>query len=162
MIAVYAGTFDPMTFGHLSVVSQAASIFSFVRVLVADNPDKRVLFTVAQRVALIKECVQRMPNVSVDSTDGFVVTYAQQIGARFLVRGIRGASDATFETTLAQQNRALAADVQTVLLPAESRLSDVSSSALKQAALRGQDLHELCPPNIAAALVQQLHVRGAA
>jgi pantetheine-phosphate adenylyltransferase len=155
MIAVYAGTFDPFTAGHLNVVAQAAGIFSFVRVLVAVNPDKQTWFSRAERTALIEELVAPMPNVSVDATEGLVVDYARTIGARFLVRGIRGASDATFETTLAQQNRALAPDVQTVLLPAEPALSEISSSALKARALAGASLDGLCPPHIARALTQR-------
>jgi pantetheine-phosphate adenylyltransferase len=161
MIAVYAGTFDPITLGHLSVVSQAAGIFSFVRVLVADNPAKQPLFTASERVELIARVVARMPNVTVDQTDGYVVEYAKQIGARFLVRGIRGASDATFETSLAQQNRVLAPDVQTVLLPAEPALSDVSSSSLRDHARNGADLTGLCPALIADALRARLRTRAA-
>lgn len=155
MIAVYAGTFDPVTSGHLSVVSQAASIFSFVRVLVAVNPAKQCWFSREERVALIGQVLQRLPNVSVDATEGLVVEYARSIGARFLVRGIRGASDATFETALAQQNRALAPDVQTVLLPAEPGLSELSSSSLKERARRGEPLTDACPAMVAAALMDR-------
>lgn len=161
MIAVYAGTFDPFTAGHLSVVAQAAGIFSFVRVLVAVNPDKQTWFSREERAALIEALVAPMPNVSVDATEGLVVDYARGIGARFLVRGIRGASDATFETALAQQNRVLAADVQTVLLPAELALSEISSSALKARALAGQPLDGLCPAHIARALVERARSHGA-
>ena len=162
MIAIYAGTFDPFTAGHLSVVSQAASIFSFVRVLVAVHPDKQTWFSKEERTALIEALVARMPNVTVDATDGFVVEYARSIGARFLVRGIRGASDATFETTLAQQNRVLAPDVQTVLLPAEPALSAISSSALKERALVGASLDGMCPAPVAAALHQRVRERALA
>lgn len=159
MIAVYAGTFDPFTTGHLSVVTQAASIFSFVRILVALNPEKQTWFTRAERTALIEELVSPMPNVSVDDTDGLVVEYTRKIGARFLVRGIRGATDAAFETALAQQNRSLAPDVQTVLLPAEPGLSEISSSALKARALAGHPLTDLCPVHIATALFERARAR---
>ncbi len=160
MIAVYAGTFDPFTTGHLSVVAQAASIFSFVRVLVAVNPDKQCWFTPDERVALIDELVRPMPNVSVDATAGLVVEYARSIGARFLVRGIRGATDADFETALAQQNRAIAPEVQTVLLPAEPALSSLSSSSLKDRVRAGQSVDGLCPPHIARALLERARTRG--
>lgn len=160
MIAVYAGTFDPFTAGHLSVVAQAAGIFSFVRVLVAVNPDKQCWFTAEERVALINELVAPMPNVSADATKGLVVEYARTIGARFLVRGIRGASDATFETTLAQQNRAIAPEVQTVLLPAEPSWSSLSSSSLKERVASGLPLDGLCPPHIARALRERARDRG--
>ncbi|MCC7108286.1 MAG: pantetheine-phosphate adenylyltransferase [Deltaproteobacteria bacterium] len=160
MIAVYAGTFDPITAGHLSVVSQAASIFSFVRVLVAVNPNKETWFTRSERLTLIQGLIARLPNVSVDATEGLVVDYARAIGARFLVRGIRGASDATFETTLAWQNHALAPEVQTVLLPAEPSLSDISSSELKRRALAGESLAGACPPEVATALLDRARQRG--
>ncbi|OGQ17512.1 MAG: pantetheine-phosphate adenylyltransferase [Deltaproteobacteria bacterium RBG_16_71_12] len=156
MIAVYAGTFDPFTAGHHSVVAQAAGIFSFVRVLIAVNPDKQCWFSREERQQLIAGWLAPMPNVSVDATEGLVVDYARRIGARFLVRGIRGASDASFETALAQHNRALAPDVQTVLLPAEPALSELSSSALKARALAGEALDGLCPPHVARALVERV------
>lgn len=162
MIAVYAGTFDPFTAGHHSVVAQAAGIFSFVRVLIAVNPDKQCWFTCEERKHQIAGWLAPMPNVSVDATEGLVVDYARRIGARFLVRGIRGASDASFETALAQQNRLLAPDVQTVLLPAEPTLSELSSSALKARALAGQPLDDLCPPPIVQALIERARSRSAA
>ncbi|MBI1944070.1 MAG: pantetheine-phosphate adenylyltransferase [Deltaproteobacteria bacterium] len=159
MIAVYAGTFDPFTTGHHSVVAQAAGIFSFVRVLIAVHPDKQCWFTCDERKGQIAAWLAPLPNVSVDATDGLVVEYARRIGARFLVRGIRGASDASYETALAQQNRTLAPDVQTVLLPAEPALSELSSSALKARALAGAPLDGLCPPPIIQALLDRARVR---
>ena len=151
-IAVYAGSFDPFTAGHLSVVHQAARIFSHVRVLVALNPDKKTLFSLEERLELIDQLVRPMPHVSVDATSGYVVRYASSIGATFLVRGIRGASDATFETELAQNNRELEPGVSTVLLPAEPSLSELSSSALKARAERGEDISGDAPELIVRAL----------
>src|ERR1043166_8265639 len=160
-VAVYAGTFDPVTRGHVSVVAQAARLFLHVRVLVADNPAKAPLFDVATRVALLREVLGKLPNVSVDSTAGYVVEYAREIGAAVLVRGIRGASDATWETELAQENRKLAPDVQTVLLPAEPSLSAVSSSELKARARAGLALDEWCHPCVASALTSALRSEAA-
>ncbi len=155
-IAVYAGSFDPFTAGHLSVVRQAARVFSHVRILVAVNPDKKTLFTMEERLALIDELVRPMPHVTVDATSRYVVHYANDIGASFLVRGIRGASDATFETDLAQQNREIAPGILSVLLPAEPSLSSLSSSGLKERARRGEDISADAPEPVVRALRQKL------
>ena len=157
-IAIYAGSFDPVTSGHLSVLRQAARLFGHVRVLVANNPDKTGLFTPDERVELLREVVQAMPNVSVDSTTSYVVHYARDIAATFLVRGIRGASDAQFETSLAQTNRSLAPEITTILLPAEADLAQVSSSQLKARARDGEDLSPWCPPAVA----RRIHAKLAA
>jgi pantetheine-phosphate adenylyltransferase len=155
-IAVYAGSFDPVTAGHLSVIRQAARIFNHVVVVVAINPKKRTLFTVAERVELIREVVALHPNVKVASTEGLVVDFARAIGATVLLRGVRGATDAQFETELAQTNRTLAPDIATLFLPAEAHLSEVSSSALKERLARGEDVSTFCPAPVAAKLLQRL------
>lgn len=156
-IAIYAGSFDPITLGHLSVLRQAARLFAHLRVLVAHNPAKDYLFDVDARVALVRQLVAAMPNVTVDATEGLVVDYARDIAASFLVRGVRGASDAQFETELAQANRALAPGLTTILLPADAELAEVSSSALKRRARRGESLAAYCPPPVAAALHARLN-----
>jgi pantetheine-phosphate adenylyltransferase len=155
-IAVYAGSFDPVTAGHLSVIRQAARLFGHVVVVVAINPEKRTLLTVAERVELLREVVALHPNVTVASTEGLIVDYARAIGASVLLRGVRGATDAQFETTLAQANRALAPDLATLFLPAESHLAEVSSSRLKEKLSRGEDVSDFCPPAVAAKLRQRL------
>ncbi len=155
-IAVYAGSFDPMTSGHLSVLRQAARLFGHVRLLVAHNPDKRGLFGPEERVEMLHEVTHHMPNVSVDCTTGYVVHYAREIAATFLVRGIRGASDAEFETALAQTNRGLAPEITTILLPAEAEVERVSSSGLKARARKGEDVSPWCPAPVARRLLAKL------
>ena len=159
-IAVYAGSFDPVTAGHLSVVRQAARLFGHV-VVVAVNPEKRSLLPVAERLELLREAVALHPNVTVASTEGLIVDYARAIGASVLLRGVRGATDAQFETQLAQTNRALAPDLATLFLPAESHLAEVSSSRLKEKLARGEDVSAFCPPAVAARLRQRLHADSA-
>jgi pantetheine-phosphate adenylyltransferase len=144
-IAVYAGTFDPITSGHLSVVRQAARLFSHLRVLVAVNPEKSTLFSPEDRLEMIRQVVGVIPNVSADRTLGLVVEYCREIGAAFLVRGIRGETDAGFETQLAQANRVIAPEICTILLPAEQHLSSVSSSGVKQMFGKGEDISPYCP-----------------
>jgi pantetheine-phosphate adenylyltransferase len=155
-IAVYAGSFDPVTAGHLSVIRQAARLFGHVVVVVAINPEKHTLLSVSERVELLREVVAPHPNVTVASTEGLIVDYARAIGASVLLRGVRGATDAQFETTLAQANRALAPDLSTLFLPAESHLAEVSSSRLKEKLARGEDVSDFCPPAVAAKLRQRL------
>lgn len=151
-IAVYAGTFDPITLGHLSVVREAVRLFAHVRVLVAVHPDKTPLFDLEERIGIAREAVGPMPTVSVDGTTGLVVEYARAIGATVLVRGLRGAADAAYETGLAQQNREVAPEIATVMLPSEPRFSVVSSSEVKARAERGEDITAFAPPVVVAHL----------
>jgi pantetheine-phosphate adenylyltransferase len=147
-IAVYPGTFDPITTGHVSVVREAVRLFAHVRVLIAVHPTKEPLFTLEERIELAREVLGVMPTVSVGGTRGLVVEYARSIGASVLLRGLRGAADAAYETELAQQNREIAPEIATVMLPAEPRLSLVSSSELKARAKRGEPIDEYCPREI--------------
>jgi pantetheine-phosphate adenylyltransferase len=151
-IAVYAGTFDPITLGHLSVVREAVRLFAHVRVLVAVHPDKTPLFDLEERIGIAREAVGPMPTVSVDGTTGLVVEYARAIGATVLVRGLRGAADAAYETELAQRNREAAPEIATVMLPSEPRFSVVSSSELKARAERGEPIDAFAPPGVVAHL----------
>ena len=158
MIAVYAGTFDPPTAGHLSVVRQAARLYSHLVVLVAVNPDKATLFSPDERMAMLREEAALLPNVLVSSTSGLVVEHARAIGASVLIRGIRGASDAHFETELAHANRGLAPEIVTIFLPAFAALADVSSSELKRRTLAGLDVSSYCSPAVAERLRERLVV----
>ncbi len=155
-IAVYAGSFDPVTAGHLSVVRQAARLFSHVIIVVAVNPNKHYLLSADERMSLLREAVRRHPNVTVAYTEGLIVDYAREIGASVLLRGVRGATDAQFETELARNNRALAPELSTLFLPAEAHLAEVSSSGLKERVARGEDVSAFCPPAVAAKLRERL------
>lgn len=150
MIGVYAGTFDPLTEGHVSVIRQAARLFSHVRVLVAVHPTKTPLFSGDERVEMIREALAIMPTVSVAWSAALVIEHARAIGATHLVRGLRGAADAAWETDLARQNREVAPEITTIMLPAEPHLASVSSSDLKARWARGEDVAAFCPPAIAA------------
>jgi pantetheine-phosphate adenylyltransferase len=155
-VAVYAGTFDPPTRGHLSVIERATELFDEVHVVCAVNPSKRPCFSLAERLSMLAEATARWPHVRCDATDGLVVDYARRQGARFLVRGVRGATDSDYETALAHANRGLAPEVQTVFLPADPNYSEVSSSRLKEMAARGEDVTAYCPPAVAARLMARL------
>ena len=155
-LALYAGTFDPITRGHLSVIERSALLFDRLLVVVAVNPDKHPLFTADERVAMIRRVVAPWNNVACTCTDGFVVDLARQTGARYLVRGIRGATDVDGEIALADMNRALAREVETVFIPAHPELSQVSSSRLKQLAGEGSDISRYCPSEIVAMLLERV------
>jgi len=159
-LALYAGTFDPITRGHLSVIERAARLFDRLVVVVAVNPDKQPLFTAEERVDMIREVVAPWPGVECTSTGGYVVELARARGARYLVRGVRGCTDVEGEIALANLNHALAPEIETVFIPAHPELSEVSSSRLKELAAAGTDVSRYCPPEIAARLVQRVTARA--
>jgi pantetheine-phosphate adenylyltransferase len=155
-LGVYAGTFDPITRGHLSVIERAARLFDRLLVVVAVNPDKQPLFSAEERVDMIRAAVAAWRNVECASTAGYVVQLASARGARHLVRGVRSCTDVEGEIALANMNRALAPEIETVFIPAHPELSEVSSSGLKQLARDGRDISAYCPPQVAARLIERL------
>lgn len=154
--AIYAGSFDPVTLGHLSVVARAAELFDRLWIVIAVNPDKQPLFTIEERAEMLREVTARWPACAVTSTQGYVVELARSLGARYLVRGVRGATDTEAEITLAKLNRQLAPEIETVFVPAHAELSEISSSRLKELARQGADLREFCPEAVATRLRARL------
>jgi len=138
------------------VIERSALLFDRVLVVVAVNPDKRPLFSPDERITMIRRVVAPWANVTCASTTGFVVDLARQFGARYLVRGVRGATDVDGEMALADMNRALAPEIETVFIPAHPALSEVSSSKLKQLAREGGDISRFCPSEIVEALLRRL------
>jgi len=157
-VALYAGTFDPITRGHLSVVERAARLFERLVVVVAVNPDKQPLFSTEERVDMIREVVAPFRNVETTCTGGYIVHLAAACEARYLVRGVRGHTDVEGEIALANMNHDLAPDIETVFIPAHPELSEVSSSKLKELAARGMDVSRYCP----AEIVERLNRRAVA
>ena len=155
-LAVYAGTFDPITHGHLSVVARGAKLFDRLWIVVAVNPTKTPLFDREERVQMIREVTARWPNVQTSSTSGYVVDFARACGATYMIRGVRGATDAEAEIALAKQNHELAPEIETVFVPAHARLSTVSSSRLKELVRRGEDISTYCPERIARRLTSRI------
>lgn len=156
-VCVYAGTFDPFTCGHLSVVLQGCRLFSHVRILVAENPKKQPLFSSRERVRLIEHYVENMPNVSADAASGYVVHYAKKIGASVLLRGVRNETDAKVEMELAVENLKLCPGIQTVLLPSDPSVSGVSSTFIKErseASVSYEDMKDLVTVETYSALRQ--------
>lgn len=157
-IAVYAGTFDPITRGHLSVIERGARLFDRLAVLIAINPGKQPLFSPEERAQMIREATSSWPNVECASTDGYVVDLARRHGAHYLVRGVRSCTDVEGEIALAQMNHELAPDIETVFVAAHRELSEVSSSRLKELAVHGMDISKFCPPEVAVRLRERVKV----
>lgn len=156
IIAIYAGSFDPLTRGHLEVIRRAARLFDHVRVLVAQNPNKNTVFSLEERVELTAKQVASFVNVSVDGTYGLTVDYARSVGATVLLRGFRDGGDAESEAQLAQLNEALAPDIQSVLIPSPKGLCEVSSSGLKRKLMEGDDVSEWLDDDVASTLRERL------
>ena len=155
-VAVYPGSFDPFTNGHLDVVDRALSIFDRVIVAVAANPDKRQpLFTVEERVKLIEESLKGRNRVEVTSFTGLTVEFARSRGATTLIKGLRAYSDFDAELQQALMNRKLAPDIQSVFLMSSFAHIFVSSSILKDIASYGGKVADLVPPPIARALKEK-------
>lgn len=155
-IAIYPGSFDPMTNGHLDVASRAAKLFDRIIVAVACNAEKNSLFTLDERVTLVKKAVARLPNVSVDSFDGLLVDYVESKNARAIVRGLRAVSDFEFEFQLALMNRKLDENIETIFMMPKDTYTFLSSRIVKEIARLGGDIRPFVPPNVQAALRKKL------
>ena len=154
--AIYAGTFDPMTLGHLDVVERAAHIFPELIVAVAEVTGKDTLFSQKKRVEMVKKAVAKLPNVTVKTFNGLLVEYARAQGVGVLIRGLRAFSDFEYEFQMALTNRRLAPDIETLFLMPKQDYSFLSSTNVKQVALLGGDVTEFVPKAVAAALTQKL------
>ena len=144
-VAIYPGSFDPITNGHLSILTRGLQIFEKIIVAVAQNPQKTNLFTVQERVNMIKEALPDEPNLEVETFDGLVVEYAERSGAEVLLRGIRAMSDFEYEFQMALMNRRLNRDIQSVFLMTDYKWFYISSTIVKEAASLGGDISGLVP-----------------
>lgn len=145
---VFAGSFDPVTVGHLDIIRRAARLCDRLLVTVMYNPAKKGCFTVEERLDFLARATADIPHVEVDAWDGLMVDYVRKMDADFVVRGIRGASDLESETNLAQINSRLLPGLETVFLPTKPELACVSSSAVREAAFFGADFSSFVPPCI--------------
>lgn len=154
-IAVYAGTFDPITKGHLSVLSRAAALFDQVIVAVAADNNKHTLFTLEERKALAEASVQQLPNVTVEAFTGLLVEYAKSKGASALVRGLRMVSDFEYEMQMATFNKDLCHELETVFFIADAELSYISSSQVRGIASLGGNVERYVTEAVAQALKEK-------
>ena len=146
--ALYPGTFDPLTNGHVDLIHRGAKLFEQLTVAILSNPVKNPLFTVEERVEMLKEATSALSNVSVATFDGLMVEFARQRGAAAVLRGIRAISDYEHEFQMALMNRRLAPEIETVFLQPAGRYSFVSSRMVKEVFSFGGDVSGLVPPNV--------------
>ena len=151
-VAVYPGSFDPITNGHLDIVTRAAKLFDRLIIGVYDTPDKRLLFTTEERVKLATEAVVHLPNVGVQSYKGLTVDFARDVKAQVIVRGLRMSADFEREFDMAMMNKKLLAELELVCLMAGQEYQFLSSSLLKEVAGLGGNIGDLVPKNVAIAL----------
>ena len=151
--AIYPGSFDPMTCGHLDVIRRSAAIFDELTVCVLNNVNKSTLFSVEERVNILKEATKDLPNVKVESFSGLLIEYAKQKQIHVVVRGLRAITDFEYELQIAQTNRKLSGDVlDTMFLTTSLEYAYLSSSTVKEIASFGGDISE-CVPDFVAKLV---------
>jgi pantetheine-phosphate adenylyltransferase len=154
--AIYPGSFDPITFGHLDLIRRALTIFDEVIVVVAVNVEKRVMFQFNERIEFVRRAVKGLKGVTVEGLNGLTVEYARKKQARALIRGLRATSDFDYEFQMALTNRKLSKEVDTVfLMPSESHLY-LSSRLVKEIAFLGGDVSEFVPPFVARRLREAL------
>lgn len=144
-IAIYPGSFDPITNGHIDILKRALTIFDEIIVLVAHNPSKKTTFTVTERVEMIQETVASYPQVKVDTHNGLTVQYAAQNGAKAMIRGLRAATDFEYEFQLNNANRYINKDVESVFFMAKHQFMFISSSTIKEMVAGGVDVTSLVP-----------------
>lgn len=154
--AIYPGTFDPLTLGHLDVIRRAAKMVDRLIVAVASRPNKNLFFSLEERVALVEGAVKGIRNVEVETFQGLLVNYARRRKVGVLVRGLRAFSDFEYEFQMALSNRKLAPDVETMFLMTSEAYSYISSSVVREVAELGGDTSGLVPPNVQAALKRKL------
>jgi len=146
--ALYPGTFDPPTNGHLDLIQRGAKLFEHLTVAILNNPGKDPLFTVEERVEMLRESTAALENVSVATFDGLMVEFARKQGASAVLRGIRAISDYEYEFQMALMNRRLAPEIETVFLQPAGRYSFVSSRMVKEVFSFGGEVSGLVPPNV--------------
>lgn len=151
-IAVVPGSFDPVTFGHLDIIKRGASVFDEIHVVVLNNSSKKPLFSVEERMDLIRQVTSSIPNVQVDSFSGLLVDYASSVNANAIVRGLRAVSDFEYEMQITSMNRVLDEKIETFFIMTNNQFSFLSSSIVKEVAKYGGDIAEFVPKQVELAL----------
>jgi pantetheine-phosphate adenylyltransferase len=154
VIAIYPGSFDPITLGHLDLIERGSRLFTMVIVAVLRNPNKAPLFTVQKRLEQIRLSTQHLPNVKIDCFEGLTIKYAQMQGAQVLLRGLRAISDFEVELQMAHTNKTLSTQIETVFLATSNEYSFLSSSVVKEVARFGGCVDHLVPPHVALDIYQ--------
>jgi len=157
LTAVYPGTFDPCTNGHIDLILRASRLFPRLIVAVASNPQKLPLFTVEERLGIIREAVGDRPGIEIDCFNALTVDYVRAKGAQIILRGVRAVSDFEFEFAMALMNRKISEEVETLFLMPNHHYSFLSSRLVKEVAMLGGNVEELVPPMAARLLKERAH-----
>jgi pantetheine-phosphate adenylyltransferase len=152
LTAVYAGSFDPITFGHLDLIDRASKLFATVIIAIGKHPTKRSLFSFAERVDLLHEVTKEIPRVRIESFDGLLIHYCERVGARVIVRGLRAATDFEYELQIAHANADMAPGIDTIFLPTRTNYGFVSASLVREIASHGGDVSHYVPGPVCVAL----------
>jgi len=155
-LAIYPGTFDPVTNGHLDIVERAAQLFDAVTIAVTTNPAKNPLFTVAERIAMFREATRHLPRIEVESFSGLLVEYAAARGASVMIRGLRAISDFEYEFQMALINRKISRGLDTVFLMASEKYTYLNSTIVKEVARLGGDVSCFVPASVNERIRQKL------
>ena len=154
--ALYPGSFDPPTNGHLNLIERGSRIFNEIDIVVASNITKQYTFTAEERVEMMEELVKGFDNVHVHRWDQLIVQFAQKVGAHIIIRGVRALSDFAFEFELSMLNKGLNPEVETMFLPTDPQYFVLRSRSIKELARLGGDISSMVPPNVAKALYDRL------
>jgi len=155
-VAVYAGSFDPITNGHIDIAKRAAAIFDKVIIGIYDRPQKNLLFTASERVELARKSLANIPNITVEAYSGLTVEFCKKVGARVMVRGLRAIADFEYEFEIAMMNRKLSPDLELVCFMANLQYQFLSSSVLKEVTELGGNIESLVPAHVVKALKEKL------
>jgi pantetheine-phosphate adenylyltransferase len=158
-VAVYPGSFDPITNGHLDIAARAAKLFEKLIIGVYDTPSKNLMFTTAERLEFVKQSIGHLPNVEAQPFTGLTVEFARSVGARGIVRGLRAMTDFENEFGMAMMNKKLSADCEVVCLMTNIKFQFLSASLLKEVARLGGNVEDLVPPAVYAGLKKRIAAR---
>lgn len=159
-IAIYPGSFDPITNGHMDLVRRSSNLFSKVYFAIGVNVKKEPMFSLDERIALSKQVLEGIPNVEVVGFKDLVVDFAEEVGANVIIRGLRAVSDYEFELQMANTNRRLNSKIDTIFLTPDEAHSFVSSTLVKEVVRYRGDVSSFCHPIVEKALVERLHNKG--
>ena len=154
-VAVYAGSFDPVTFGHVDLIERAVALFDKVIIAIGVHPTRKPLFTLEERLDLLREVSKHLPAVSVASFNGLLIDYCQSVGAKSIVRGLRVVTDFEYELQIAHANADLRPEIDTIFLPSRTEHGFVSATLIREIASHGGDVSRYAPPIVCAALKQK-------
>ncbi|WP_102262087.1 pantetheine-phosphate adenylyltransferase [Mesobacillus jeotgali] len=156
-VAVCPGSFDPITLGHLDIITRAAKVFDELYVVVLNNSSKQPLFSVEERIELIEQVTKSIPNVKVDSFQGLLVDYAESVNADAIIRGLRAVSDFEYEMQITSMNRVLSDKIETFFIMTNNQYSFLSSSIVKEVAKYDGNISELVPREVEEALLKKFN-----